>query len=86
MIVVDVQDKLAQLMHDRENLFKNIKILIKSAKTLRIPIIWCEQVPASLGPTVPEIAELLTMNKPSPRSVTPQPVRSGPMPRGRPNQ
>jgi len=32
LVVVDIQGKLAQLMHAKENLFKNIQILIKAAK------------------------------------------------------
>lgn len=59
LIVVDVQGKLAQLMHEKEILFKNIEILIKAAKILEIPILWCQQSPQSLGPTIPQIAELL---------------------------
>ena len=59
LVVVDVQGKLAQLMHDKEDLFKNIQILIKAAKILHIPIIWCQQCPNALGPTVPSIAKLL---------------------------
>ena len=59
LVVVDVQGKLAQLMMDKESLFKNIRILIQAARILDIPILWCQQVPESLGPTVPEIAELL---------------------------
>jgi len=64
LVVVDVQGKLAQLMADKETLFKNVKILIQAAKILEIPILWCQQVPAALGPTVPEIAELLTGAEP----------------------
>jgi nicotinamidase-related amidase len=64
LVVVDVQGKLAQLMHDKETFFKNIRILIQSAKILNIPILWCQQVPAALGPTIPEIAELLTDSQP----------------------
>jgi nicotinamidase-related amidase len=64
LVVVDVQGKLAQLMHDKDTLFKNIRILIQSAKILNIPILWCQQVPAALGPTIPQIAELLTDNQP----------------------
>jgi nicotinamidase-related amidase len=64
LVVVDVQGKLAQLMHDKEILFKNIQILIKAANILNIPILWCQQCPDSLGPTVPEIAELLSDNEP----------------------
>jgi nicotinamidase-related amidase len=60
LVVVDVQGKLAQLMAGREALLKNIQILVRSAQHLGVPILWCQQVPQALGPTVPEIAELLT--------------------------
>ena len=67
LAVVDVQGKLAQLMHGKDALFKNIQILIQAARILEMPILLCQQVPDALGPTVPEIAELLTdvqpMNK-----------------------
>jgi nicotinamidase-related amidase len=59
LVVVDVQGKLASLMYDRDALFKNIQILIKAAKILDIPILWCQQCPDALGPTIPQIAELL---------------------------
>jgi len=64
LTVVDVQGKLAQLMHGREALFKNIQILVRAAKILEIPILWCQQCPGALGPTVPEIAQLLDENEP----------------------
>lgn len=64
LVVVDVQGRLAQLMYDRQALFKNIQILIKAAKILEIPIIWCQQCPDALGPTVPEIEQLLTDTEP----------------------
>ena len=60
LVVVDVQGKLARLMHDKESLFKNIQVLIQAAKILNIPILWCQQCPDALGPTVPQIAELLS--------------------------
>ncbi|MBN2137924.1 MAG: hydrolase [Sedimentisphaerales bacterium] len=59
LVVVDVQGKLAQLMHEKNTLFKNVQILIKAARILKIPILWCQQCPDALGPTIPEIAELL---------------------------
>jgi len=68
LVVVDVQGKLAELMCDRETLFRNIRILIKSAKILDIPIVWCQQVPKALGPTVPEVAQLLAGNEPIDKS------------------
>jgi nicotinamidase-related amidase len=64
LTIVDVQGKLAQRMVDKETLFKNVQILIQAAKLLDIPVLWCQQVPAALGPTVPEIAELLAGDEP----------------------
>jgi nicotinamidase-related amidase len=64
LVIVDVQGKLAQLMHDKQQLFNNIQILIKAAKILDIPIIFCQQYPKGLGQTIPEIANLLTGIKP----------------------
>lgn len=60
LVIVDVQGKLAQLMFDKETLFRNCVILTKAAKILDIPIIWCQQNPNALGDTIPELAELLT--------------------------
>ena len=64
LTVVDVQGKLAQIMHGREALFKNVQILIQAAKILDIPTLWCQQCPEALGPTVPEIAQLFDKNEP----------------------
>lgn len=64
LVVVDVQGKLAQLMQGKQDLFKNIQILIKAAKILDVPILWCQQCPDALGPTVSEISQLLTDNEP----------------------
>ena len=69
LVVIDVQGKLAQLIYDKDVLFKNIQILIKAAKILNIPVLWCQQCPKALGPTVPEISELLTDIKPINKSV-----------------
>ena len=68
LVVVDVQGKLAQLMYDKQVLFKNTKILIEAAKILNIPILWCQQCPDALGPTLPEIAQLLTGIEPIDKS------------------
>lgn len=59
LIVIDVQGKLAQLMHQKEALFDNLQKIIKGMQVLEIPIIWTEQVPEKLGQTTPEIARLL---------------------------
>jgi len=68
LVVVDVQGKLARLMYDKQVLFKNIQILIKTAKILNVPILWCQQCPDALGPTIPEIAQLLSDSEPIDKS------------------
>jgi nicotinamidase-related amidase len=59
LVVVDVQGKLAELMVDKESLFANIGVLIRAAKAIELPILWCQQNPAALGPTVECLRELL---------------------------
>jgi nicotinamidase-related amidase len=64
LVVIDVQGKLAQLMHNRTELFKNLGLTIQGAQVLGIPILWTEQYPKGLGPTVPAVAELLPAIRP----------------------
>lgn len=64
LVVVDVQGKLATLMHDREAFFATVVNMIKGAQALDIPILWNEQLPDKLGPTIPEIAEQLKGQSP----------------------
>ena len=59
LVVIDVQGKLAHLMHDKEELFKNLRTMILGAQALDVPILLTEQYPQGMGPTIPEIAELL---------------------------
>lgn len=59
LLVIDVQGKLAQLMDQKENLTANLEKIIKGTQVLEIPVIWTEQVPEKLGPTLPELAGLL---------------------------
>ncbi len=56
LVVVDVQGKLAQLMHEKQTLFANLKSIIRGIRALDIPVLWAEQNPRGLGPTVAEIA------------------------------
>ena len=64
LVIIDVQEKLSRVMHEKEKLFENLQKLVKGAKLLNIPIIITEQNPNGLGPTVSEIAPLLTDIKP----------------------
>ena len=57
LVVVDIQGKLANIVHEAEAMVRNAKIMIQGAKILGLPIIATEQYPKGLGHTVPEIAE-----------------------------
>lgn len=60
LVIIDVQDKLATVMSDKEELFLNLKKLIRGAQALEVPIIVTEQYPQGLGRTVPELAHFLS--------------------------
>ena len=64
LVIIDVQEKLIPAMHDKEALLDGLKKMVKGARVLGLPIVFTEQNPAGLGPTVPEIAELLPDYKP----------------------
>jgi len=59
LVIIDVQDKLARVMCDRDELFLNLKKLVRGMQALGVPIIVTEQYPQGLGRTVPELAQLL---------------------------
>lgn len=60
LIIVDIQGNLAEQMHDKDSLFKQVGILIEGAKLLSLPIIWVEQLPEKLGATHPQVAQHLS--------------------------
>ena len=64
LIVVDIQGKLANIVHDSEKMIPNTLALIKGAKVLNLPILWLEQNPEKLGATIPEISNALTPLEP----------------------
>ena len=64
LVIVDVQGKLAQIMDNKETLFKSLETVVKGAKILDIPIIWVEQIPHKLGPTIPQISDHLQGHAP----------------------
>ena len=64
LVAIDFQERLFPVMHDKEKLLRQVIKLIQGAKVLDIPVILTEQYPKGLGPTLPEIAELLPDIKP----------------------
>ncbi len=59
LVVIDMQGKLAQSMYGKEQLFENVQKIIKGAQVLGLPLLLTEQNPKGLGPTIPEIADLV---------------------------
>jgi len=58
LCVIDIQGKLAHLMHDKAKFFLRASRLIQAAQYLDIPIMVTEQVPEKIGPTIKEISGL----------------------------
>jgi nicotinamidase-related amidase len=59
LLIIDVQEKLMPLIEDRDMVVANAVRLVRAARTLNIPVWATEQYPRGLGPTVPELAELI---------------------------
>ncbi|MBI3635581.1 MAG: hydrolase [Candidatus Rokubacteria bacterium] len=61
LIVVDVQERLFAAMEAdrRDEMIRNIKILVPVARRLGIPVLFTEQYPKGLGRTLPEVAALI---------------------------
>jgi len=59
LVFVDIQERLAAVMADRQRVVDNCLHLIEVSKLLDIPVLLNEQYPKGLGPTVSEIREAL---------------------------
>jgi len=59
LIIIDVQGKLAEQMHEADELFQQLRTLITGVKLMELPIVWMEQIPQKLGGTREDIRTLL---------------------------
>ncbi|MCX8170452.1 MAG: hydrolase [Candidatus Bathyarchaeota archaeon] len=59
LVIIDVQEKIFPPISDRERVLENTRKLIQFAKIIGMPIILTEQYPRGLGPTIPEIKDLI---------------------------
>jgi nicotinamidase-related amidase len=64
LIVVDVQEKLLPPIWEKERFVRNVQLLTRLARTLKIPALVTVQYAKGLGNTVPEIATLLPDSTP----------------------
>ena len=59
LLVVDIQAKLAPHIDGAAAAIGQTMTIIKAARRLGVPVLACEENPPGLGPTVPEVADLL---------------------------
>lgn len=64
LMIIDVQGRLAQLMHQAAQMQQTLIKTIQIASLFDIPIIWTEQAPHKIGATIDPIASHLTHIKP----------------------
>lgn len=58
VVVIDVQEKLFRVMHNKERLLDNLTRLLRGLQKLHVQVIFTEQNPAGLGRTISEIRNL----------------------------
>ncbi|TXL70788.1 isochorismatase family protein [Vineibacter terrae] len=59
LLVVDEQERLIPAMHEGARVVERTAVLLHAAHTLGLPVTVTEQYPQGLGPTVPQLLELL---------------------------
>jgi nicotinamidase-related amidase len=64
LVLVDVQERLMSAMHEKDRLLSSLQQLLHGASLLELPILWTEQYPKGLGPTVPELRAILNGREP----------------------
>jgi nicotinamidase-related amidase len=67
LVMIDIQGKLWNVMSEKEALQDNAQKLIKGLNLLGVPVIATEQNPRGLGPTLPELTQLLPACNPLPK-------------------
>ncbi|HYA87394.1 MAG TPA: hydrolase [Nitrospirota bacterium] len=64
LLIVDIQDRLAGVMKEKDKVVKNTQHLIELAKMMGIPLVVTEQYPKGLGRTVQELQSVIPGYKP----------------------
>ena len=64
LVVIDPQEKLVKMIHNREEVVANIARLIKFASIFSIPVVLTEHYPQGLGYSVDEVKEVLPAYQP----------------------
>ena len=58
LVVIDMQQPFLTVMHDRERLLVNARLLVQSAVTLGVPVVPTTQYAERMGGIVPDLAAL----------------------------
>ncbi|HTX87901.1 MAG TPA: hydrolase [Bacteroidales bacterium] len=58
-LIIDVQERIFNVIHDHEKLEKNIPLLIEGLKILHVPVFVTEQYTKGLGPTIAPVVSVL---------------------------
>jgi len=64
ILIVDIQERLAAVMKEKDGVIRNNLHLVELAKLLEIPVMVTEQYPKGLGITVGEIRDALPYYRP----------------------
>ena len=67
LIMIDIQGKLWNVMYEKEALLENAQRLVKGLQVMGVPIVLTEQNPRGLGPTLPELMQLMPRVQPLPK-------------------
>lgn len=59
LVIVDIQTKLLNVMFEKDRLMSSCRKLIQACRLLEIPMVMTEQYPKGMGPTDPQILEVL---------------------------
>ena len=58
-LIIDVQERIFNVIHEHEKLEKNIPLLIEGLKILHVPVFVTEQYTKGLGPTIAPVVSVL---------------------------
>lgn len=64
LVLIDIQQSLFNVMHEKEKLLDGAVRLVRGAIALGVPVVWLEQRPDKIGPTVEPLRELLAGQEP----------------------
>ena len=64
LLIVDIQEKLAAVMTEKDKVVRNNLHLIELAKMIKMPVMVTEQYPRGLGATVKDIRDALPFYRP----------------------